>query len=42
MKNVLSPYFDYKHDDKGNPYLEVHLEGSALLRLAATNKVAAV
>lgn len=38
MNDKLSKYFDYKHDDKGNEYLEVHLKGMALLRLAATNK----
>ena len=34
----LSPYFAYKRDSDGNGYLEVYLRGSALLRLAATNK----
>jgi len=34
----LSPYFAYKIDGEGRAYLEVHLRGSALLRLAATNK----
>jgi malate dehydrogenase (oxaloacetate-decarboxylating) len=34
----LSPYFAYRHDDDGNGYLEVHLRGNALLRMAATNK----
>lgn len=34
----LSPYFAYRHDADGNGYLEVHLRGNALLRMAATNK----
>ena len=34
----LSPYFAYKQDSEGKGYLEVYLRGSALLRLAATNK----
>jgi malate dehydrogenase (oxaloacetate-decarboxylating) len=34
----LSPYFAYKRDGQGKAYLEVYLRGSALLRLAATNK----
>ena len=34
----LSPYFGYKRDAEGRGYLEVHLRGNALLRLAATNK----
>ena len=34
----ISRYFDYKLDDKGQPYLEVSLKGMALLRLNATNK----
>ena len=34
----LSPYFAYKTDGEGRGYLEVYLRGSALLRLAATNK----
>ena len=34
----ISPYFAYKHDSDGNGYLEVCLRGSALLRMAATNK----
>jgi len=38
MKTTLSKYFDYKQDDHGNGYLEVHLKGIALLRLSATNK----
>ncbi|MCW8962433.1 MAG: oxaloacetate-decarboxylating malate dehydrogenase, partial [Gammaproteobacteria bacterium] len=38
MKTILSKYFDYKQDEAGNGYLEVHLKGIALLRLAATNK----
>jgi len=38
MKTILSKYFDYQQDEGGNGYLEVHLKGIALLRLAATNK----
>ena len=38
MKTTTSKYFDYQIDDNGNPYLEVHIKGNALLRLAATNK----
>jgi malate dehydrogenase (oxaloacetate-decarboxylating) len=34
----LSPYFSYKRDAEGRGYLEVHLRGNALLRMAATNK----
>lgn len=34
----LSKYIDYKQDENGKGYLDVHLRGSALLRLAATNK----
>ena len=34
----LSPYFAYRTDDEGQPYLEVYLRGNALLRMAATNK----
>ena len=34
----LSPYFAYKVNGEGKAYLEVYLRGSALLRLAATNK----
>jgi malate dehydrogenase (oxaloacetate-decarboxylating) len=38
MKSQLSKYFDYKQDKHGNGYLEVHLKGIDLLRIAATNK----
>ena len=31
-------YFDVKHDEHGREYLEVYLDGIALLRLAMTNK----
>ena len=31
-------YFDVKHDDNGHEYLEVYLDGIALLRLVLTNK----
>jgi len=31
-------YFDIKHDDSGREYLEVYLDGIALLRLVLTNK----
>jgi malate dehydrogenase (oxaloacetate-decarboxylating) len=34
----ISPYFDIKKDSKGNEYMEVHLEGIALLRLVLSNK----
>jgi len=34
----LSQYFDIKTDVQGNEYMEVYLEGIALLRLALTNK----
>ncbi len=34
----LSPFFAYRHDGDGRPYLEVNLRGNVLLRLAATNK----
>jgi malate dehydrogenase (oxaloacetate-decarboxylating) len=34
----LSPYFSYRRDAQGRGYLEVHLRGNALLRMAATNK----
>jgi len=34
----LSDYFDYRLDGDGNPYVEVFMRGSALLRLPATNK----
>jgi len=38
MKNILSKYFDYRTDEKGKNYLEVHLRGMPLLRMAVTNK----
>ena len=31
-------YFDVKHDERGREYLEVYLDGIALLRLTMTNK----
>src|SRR5438045_4550675 len=31
-------YFDIKHDEHGREYLEVYLDGIALLRLVLTNK----
>ena len=31
-------YFDVKHDEHGREYLEVYLDGIALLRLTMTNK----
>jgi malate dehydrogenase (oxaloacetate-decarboxylating) len=34
----LSPYFSYRQDEDGKGFLEVHLRGNALLRMAATNK----
>ncbi len=34
----LSQYFDIKKDSKGHEYMEVYLEGIALLRLVLTNK----
>jgi malate dehydrogenase (oxaloacetate-decarboxylating) len=34
----LSQYFDIKKDSKGQEYIEVYLEGIALLRLVLTNK----
>lgn len=34
----LSPYFDIKKDTHGHEYMEVYLEGIALLRLVLTNK----
>lgn len=34
----LSEYYDYRLDAEGNPYLEVALRGSQLLRLPAINK----
>ena len=35
---ALSDYFDIKKDAQGNEYMEVYLEGIALLRLVLTNK----
>ncbi|MGH8501953.1 MAG: NAD-dependent malic enzyme [Gammaproteobacteria bacterium] len=34
----ISPYFDIKKDAQGNEYMEVYLEGIALLRLVLSNK----
>jgi malate dehydrogenase (oxaloacetate-decarboxylating) len=34
----ISPYFDIKKDSQGNEYMEVYLEGIALLRLVLSNK----
>jgi len=34
----LSDYFDIKKDAQGNEYMEVYLEGIALMRLVLTNK----
>ncbi len=34
----LSPYFSYRQNEQGRGFLEVHLRGNALLRMAATNK----
>ena len=34
----LSPYFDLKKDSDGNRFMEVYLDGIALLRLVLTNK----
>jgi malate dehydrogenase (oxaloacetate-decarboxylating) len=34
----ISDYFDIKTDSHGNQYMEVYLEGIALLRLVASNK----
>ncbi|MDH5494007.1 MAG: oxaloacetate-decarboxylating malate dehydrogenase, partial [Myxococcales bacterium] len=34
----VSPYFDIKRDDEGHEYMEVYLEGIAVLRLVLTNK----
>ena len=38
MKTILSKYFDYREDENGKGYLEVHVKGMPLLRMAATNK----
>ena len=35
---ALSPYFDLKKDAQGRRYMEVYLDGIALLRLVLTNK----
>ncbi|MEA3411408.1 MAG: NAD-dependent malic enzyme [Pseudomonadota bacterium] len=35
---TISPYFDLKTDSRGNRYMEVYLEGIALLRLVLSNK----
>ena len=37
-QNGLSPYFDIKTDPQGRRYMEVFLDGIALLRLVLTNK----
>lgn len=34
----ISPYFDLKTDENGHEYMEVYLEGIAVLRLVLTNK----
>ncbi|MEZ4295974.1 MAG: NAD-dependent malic enzyme [Polyangiaceae bacterium] len=34
----ISSYFDIKRDDRGEPFMEVYLQGIALLRLVMTNK----
>ena len=34
----ISPYFDVKKDAQGNEFMEVYLEGIALLRLVLSNK----
>lgn len=34
----ISPYFDVKKDPRGREYMEVYLDGIALLRLVLTNK----
>lgn len=38
LKRPLSPYFDVKRDAEGEKYMEVRLDGFALLRHALTNK----
>lgn len=38
MPPLIGRYFDIKRDAQGQEYLEVYLEGFALLRLALTNK----
>jgi malate dehydrogenase (oxaloacetate-decarboxylating) len=37
-KTRISPYFDIKQDAQGKEYMEVYLEGIALLRLVLSNK----
>jgi len=37
-KQPISPYFDIKTDAEGHEYMEVYLEGIALLRLVLSNK----
>ncbi len=37
-REPISPYFDIKQDGEGRDYMEVYLEGIALLRLVLSNK----
>jgi malate dehydrogenase (oxaloacetate-decarboxylating) len=37
-REPISPYFDIKNDAEGHEYMEVYLEGIALLRLVLSNK----
>jgi malate dehydrogenase (oxaloacetate-decarboxylating) len=37
-REPISPYFDIKSDTEGHEYMEVYLEGIALLRLVLSNK----
>ncbi len=37
-REPISPYFDIKTDSEGHEYMEVYLEGIALLRLVLSNK----
>ncbi len=37
-RDPISPYFDIKTDAEGQEYMEVYLEGIALLRLVLSNK----
>ena len=37
-REPISPYFDIKQDAEGRDYMEVYLEGIALLRLVLSNK----
>ena len=37
-RDPISPYFDIKKDAEGRDYMEVYLEGIALLRLVLSNK----